>query len=110
MVRFARDNKTEEYMKELLLESIPEGKENGVSCKHLAFRLGCDKRTIVKLVQKLRDDGYPICSTTYDGYWIAIDVEDIDRTIKALSVRVTSLNDTIDSLKEARRLLVLRKE
>jgi biotin operon repressor len=109
MVKFVRDNNTEEYMKELLLQSIPEGKHNSVSCKHLAFRLGCDKRTVVKLVQKLRDDGHPICSTTYDGYWIAIDVEDIDRTVKALRVRVTSLTDTIDSLMEARRLL-LRKE
>ena len=88
----------QEYMEERLLSFIPEGKFNAVSCSYLSSMMGCTKRKVVRLVQEIREKGIPVCSTTYDGYWMPENDEDIIRTIKALKVRRNTVDETIDAL------------
>lgn len=104
----SKDNLT--YLKSLTLDHIPNGRKNAVKCKDLAYRVGVSPRVIRRLVQYLRDDGYPICSTTLDGYWLAVLPEELDSTIKLLEHQRETIDATLESLRETRNYLGVVEE
>ena len=59
----------ESYFKELLLNYIPT-EPTHMNSKQLAEYIGLNARDVRLIVQKLRNDGYPICATPEMGYWI----------------------------------------
>lgn len=97
------DNLT--YLKSVTLDHIPNGRKNAVKCKDLAYWIGVSPRFIRRLIQYLRDDGYPICSTTLDGYWLAVLPEELDSTIKLLEHQRETIDATLESLRETRNYL-----
>lgn len=104
----SKDNLT--YLKSLTLDHIPNGRKNAVKCKDLAYRVGVSPRVIRRLVQYLRDDGYPICSTTLDGYWLAVLPKELEPTIKLLEHQRETIDATLESLRETRNYLGMVEE
>lgn len=102
------DNLT--YLKSLTIDHIPNGRQNAVKCKDLAYWVGVSPRIIRRLVQYLRDDGYPICSATSDGYWFAVLPEELDSTIKLLEHQRETIDSTLESLRETRNYLGMVEE
>ena len=100
--------KDEPYFKELLLNCIPK-EPNHTNSKHLAEYIGLNARDVRLLVQKLRDDGYPICATPEHGYWIARTSWDMDDTMSKLKAHIKNSIDTYNSLVESQNELK-RKE
>lgn len=100
--------KDEKYLKELVLGCIPDEPARLSSAK-LADYLGLSARDIRLLVQKLRDDGYPICATPEQGYWMARTSWDMDDTMVKLKSHIKNSIDTYNSLVESQNALK-RKE
>lgn len=98
------------YLKSLTLDRIPNGKQNAVKCRDLAYLVGVSPRVIRSLIQYLRDDGYPICSTTLDGYWLAVLPEELDSTIKLLEHQRETIDTTLESLRNTRNYLGMVEE
>lgn len=86
-------------MNDYILGFIPNGKENAISNKQLAYRMNVDTRTVRKLIEEARQRGNPICSGD-EGYWIG-DKEDIKRTLKRLYSQIRMMNCTIKGLELA---------
>lgn len=104
----SNDNLT--YLKSITLDHIPNGRQNAVKCKDLAYIVGVSPRVIRKLVQYLRDDGFPICSTTLDGYWLAVLSEELDSTIKLLEHQRETIDATLESLRKTQNYLGMVEE
>lgn len=100
--------KDESYFKELILNCIPK-EPNHTNSKQLAEYIGLNARDVRLLVQKLRDDGYPICATPYNGYWIARTSWDMDDTMIQLKAHIENSIDTYNSLVKSKNELK-RKE
>ena len=100
--------KDESYFKELLLNLIPT-EPTHVNSKQLAEYAGLKSRDVRLLIQKLRDDGYPICATPEKGYWIARTSWDMDDTMIKLKAHIKNSIDTYNSLVESQNELK-RKE
>lgn len=100
--------KDEKYLKELVLGHIPDEPARLSSAK-LAYYLGLNARDIRLLVQKLRDDGYPICATPEQGYWMARTSWDMNDTMIKLKAHIKNSIDTYNSLVESQNALK-RKE
>ena len=100
--------KDESYFKELILNFIPK-EPNHTNSKQLAEYIGLNARDVRLLVQKLRDDGYPICGTPKDGYWIAKTSWDMNDTLIKLKAHIKNSIDTYNSLVESQNALK-RKE
>ena len=96
--------KDEFYFKELILNCIPK-EPNHMNSKQLAEYIGLNARDVRLLVQKLRDDGHPICSTPENGYWIARSSYDLNETIKKLQNHIDSCQMTLDALAGCQRKL-----
>ena len=96
--------KDESYFKELILNFIPKEPAN-MNSKQLAEYIGLNARDVRLLVQKLRDDGYPICSTPKNGYWIARSSYDLNETMKKLQNHIDSCQMTLDALECCQRKL-----
>ena len=64
------------------------GKEKGVSSKDLERLFSCNGRTIRKKINKIRQDGKPVCSDQ-NGYYYAETQEDINKMIRWLNDLVT---------------------
>lgn len=92
-----------DYLKSIVLARILPGRERAIKCGDLAFSCGIKPREVRQVVQNLRDDGYPICSTTSAGYWLATSPVELDRTIKALRCQADTLEGTIDALVECKK-------
>lgn len=101
----SNDNLT--YLKSIALDHIPNGRQNAVNCKDLAYLVGVNPRIIRRLIQYLRDDGYPICSTTSEGYWLAVLPEELDYTIKLLEHQRETIDTTLESLRKTQSNLGL---
>ena len=71
----------EKYLKELVLGCITD-EPTRLSSTKIADYLGLNARDVRLLIQKLRNDGYPICATPEQGYWIARTSLDMDDTMK----------------------------
>ena len=100
--------KDESYFKELLLNFIPT-EPTHTNSKKLAEYIGLNARDVRLLIQKLRDDGYPICATPEQGYWMARTSRDMDDTMIKLKSHIKNSIDTYNSLVESQNALK-RKE
>ena len=100
--------KDESYFKELLLNLIPT-EPTHVNSKQLAEYAGLKSRDVRLLIQKLRDDGYPICATQELGYWMARTSWDMNDTMSKLKAHIKNSIDTYNSLVESQNELK-RKE
>lgn len=100
--------KDESYFKELLLNFIPT-EPTHMNSKQLAENVGLTSRDVRLLIQKLRDDGYPICATPEKGYWIARTSWDMNDTMVKLKSHIKNSIDTYNSLVESQNALK-RKE
>ena len=100
--------KDESYFKELLLNLIPT-EPTHVNSKQLAEYAGLKSRDVRLLIQKLRDDGYPICATPEKGYWMARTSCDMDDTMIKLKAHIKNSIDTYNSLVKSQNALK-RKE
>lgn len=98
----------EKYLKELVLGCIPN-EPTRISSTKLASYLGLKSRDVRLLIQKLRDDGYPICATPEQGYWIARTSFDMDDTMIRLKAHIKNSITTYNSLVESQNELK-RKE
>ena len=100
--------KDESYFKELLLNLIPT-EPTHVNSKQLAEYAGLKSRDVRLLIQKLRDDGYPICATPEQGYWVARTSFDMNDTMIQLKSHIQNSIDTYNSLVKCQNALK-RKE
>ena len=100
--------KDEKYLKELVLGCIPN-EPTGLSSTKLADYIGLNARDFRLLVQKLRDDGYPICATPEQGYWMARTSCDMIDTINKLQSHINNSIVTYNSLVKSQNALK-RKE
>ena len=100
--------KDESYFKELLLNCIPT-EPTHTNSKKLAEYIGLNARDVRLLIQKLRDDGYPICATPEKGYWMARTSWDMADTMSKLKAHIKNSIDTYNSLVESQNALK-RKE
>ena len=100
--------KDESYLKELILNIIPT-EPTHMNSKQLAEYIGLNSRDVRLLIQKLRDDGYPICATPENGYWMARTSWDMNDTIIKLKAHIENSIDTYNSLVESQNALK-RKE
>ena len=101
-------HKDEEYLKEVILSLIPNEPYN-IGSKQLASYTGLKSRDVRLLIQKLRDDGNPICATPQDGYWIARTSDDMNDTMIKLKAHIKNSIDTYNSLVKSQNELK-RKE
>ena len=100
--------KDESYFKELLLNFIPMEPAN-INSKQLAEYVGLKSRDVRLIIQKLRNDGYPICATPEQGYWMARTSFDMNDTMSKLKAHIKNSIDTYNSLVESQNALK-RKE
>jgi biotin operon repressor len=84
---------------ELLVDFLPTTKEGAVNQSDISDHLGISRRNVRQLVQQARREGYPICSTPYNGYWYSSDPEDLQETIAILNASVMTTMDTISDLR-----------
>jgi biotin operon repressor len=90
--------KTNELLIELLVDFLPTDRDSAVNQSEISDYLSLSKRSVRQLVQQARHEGYPICSTPYDGYWLSSDANDISSTIAILRSQVNTLTKTIYDL------------
>jgi biotin operon repressor len=90
--------KTNELLIELLVGFLPTDRDSAVNQSEISDYLSLSKRSVRQLVQQARHEGYPICSTPYDGYWLSSDANDISSTIAILRSQVNTLTKTIYDL------------
>jgi biotin operon repressor len=90
--------KTNELLIELLVDFLPTDRDSAVNQSEISDYLSLSKRSVRQLVQQARHEGYPICSTPYDGYWLSSDANDISSTITILRSQVNTLTKTIYDL------------
>ena len=90
-------HKDEKYLKELVLSSIPNEPFN-IGSKQIASYTGLNSRDVRFLIQKLRDDGEPICATPEKGYWIARTSEDMKETLAKMESHINNCKDTYNAL------------
>ena len=100
--------KDESYFKELILNFIPT-EPTHVNSKQLAEYTGLKSRDVRLLIQKLRDDGYLICATPEQGYWMARTSWDMNDTMSKLKSHIQNSVDTYNSLVKCQNALK-RKE
>ena len=100
--------KDESYFKEMILNFIPKEPAH-MNSKQLAEYIGLNARDVRLLIQKLRDDGYPICATPEQGYWMARTSWDMDDTMIKLKSHIDNSIDTYNSLAQCQNALK-RKE
>lgn len=88
-----------DFARETLLDYLPEGQLHPITQKELYYCTGYEPRYIRKIVQSLRDDGVPVCSTD-TGYFRAEVSWEMKETIKRLKNHRDTLNDTIEALEQ----------
>lgn len=85
---------TPESVLEALVRRV--GPANGASAKQLASEvLGtaaepADERRLRQCIEKLRDDGHPVCATPDEGYHHAANADDLNRTCLFLTKRAVA--------------------
>lgn len=104
----AYKQKDEKYLKKIILSLLPNEPLN-VKSSSLSYATGINSRDVRLIIQKLRDDGHPICGTPHKGYWIARTSFDMDETMKKLESHIKSCQDTLESLSKAQRNLIKKE-
>lgn len=74
-----------EYLKE-----NHQGRERAVSSNYLQKRLSISSRTIRKIVNRLRNEGVPICSDE-NGYYYAGDKDEVLNSIYQMTSRIREI-------------------
>ena len=69
--------------------------------KELATRFNTTRRGVRMVVTRLRQEGYPICSSD-NGYWYGKDAEDIEKTARRLESQIHGMSLAIDGLRRGR--------
>ncbi len=92
---FARELTPDAVLAALLLRVGPA---NGADAHTLASEVlgvdagGADERRLRQVIEKLRNDGHPVCATPEEGYHYMADAADLNRTCVYLTRRaITSL-------------------
>ncbi len=70
-----------------VIDMIPTGEANRISAQMLKALTGLDAAEIRRQINKARANGVPLCSSG-DGYFIADDPADIQRSIKRYNSRI----------------------
>lgn len=91
-----------QYYKDLVYDVLKVGKDNAINQSDIQLITGLNKRHIRQIIHDLRQDGYPVLSTSYDGYWIAINVEEVDYCMNHILSQITTLSSTYKALQEIR--------
>lgn len=94
-----------EYLKALIIQYMPITQDKAIKVRELADRIGINPRVVRQLVQELRLEGHPICSTTSDGYWVTNNPDDIDKTLRQLEAQESTIRATINSLTQAKFMI-----
>ena len=92
-----------DIVKEILdcLREDHVGKENAVSSRDLERRFGICGRTVRRAVNKLRQDGHPVCSDMA-GYYLASSQKEINSTVTRLNEFVTGISNARTGLLQSR--------
>ena len=77
------------------------GAENAILAGRLCSMLGITGRLLRRAITELQEEGYPICSDT-NGYFYAVNVEEIDNTITHLTMRAKEMETARDGLLKAK--------
>lgn len=64
-----------------------QGRDQGVSAKDLAARLGVPPRHLRKFISELREQGLAICGRPHTGYFMAVTPEDLQESCSFLEHR-----------------------
>lgn len=63
------------------------GKGNGIGVKALATQHDTTERHVRKIISDLREEGYAVCGTPPDGYFIAANADELEHTCEFLRSR-----------------------
>ena len=77
------------------------GAENAILAGRLCSMLGITGRLLRRAITELQVEGYPICSDT-NGYFYAVNEDEIDNTIKHLTTRAQEMETARDGLLKAK--------
>lgn len=92
------DKKIAEYLK-----GFHSGEKRAISSRDLAKAFGISGRAVREIVNRLRVEGVPICSSEY-GYFYAADEHELGRTIRQLTSRIKRISEARRGLVKARAL------
>ncbi len=71
----------------LALLSLHIGEANGITAEQITLATGVPKRRVRTMVSELRLDGVAVCGHPRDGYYIAANPEEVERTCAFLRSR-----------------------
>lgn len=97
-MKMAMSKENMDYAKSAILNCLSYDRQKAIHQKDIKMYTGYSMRTIRYIIQALRDDGEPICSTTYDGYWLASNSSELKETINQLQSQIDTLEQTVSSL------------
>jgi len=93
-----------EYLKE-----YHNSETKAIKGRGLCELFNLHSKQVRNLVNGLRQDGAPICSSN-SGYWYSEDIQDIDNTIKRLADQVKNMSLAIKGLYKAKEDMTDEKE
>lgn len=93
--------KDEKHLKEIVLSMLPDA-PSGLNSRDISLNTGLASRDVRYVIQKLRDDGHPICATPEKGYWIAQYSWEMKETIDKLHSHMMNCMATVEVLEIAR--------
>lgn len=96
-----------EYAKQDVLRLIPNHPDNMYNRTIQSFT-GYSARDIRHIVQWLREDGYPICASPTNGYWIAQTPDEISSIIRTMKSDLAGLRHTITLLESTMVNMLLK--
>lgn len=85
--------KAEKTRLSAVLKKYHTGMEQSITGKELERALGIKKDTIQKLVRQLREDGVPICSSSY-GYFYAETRQELTETAARFNKCISTMMQT----------------
>ena len=95
------EQKSLEEMKSIILCLIPK-EPKGYHESDLAKDSGIRGRECRRIIQMLREDGHPICSSTRDGYWLARSSSELLVVEHDLRSHIRSCIRTYSAIKKTR--------
>lgn len=90
-----------EYYKLIVLQEIPDE-----PCeKHhrtIASNVGLTPVQVRDTIRLLREEGYPICSNSHEGYWMARNSSEIQEVINMFNSYINSMQSTVEALQDTK--------
>lgn len=87
---------------DMVLMAIPDGRENAISRYHLCIKTGMNDRAVRECIELLRDEGNFICNDG-SGYYIADNLDDIERQYRKDHARALSVLKRLKPFRQALR-------